>query len=107
MNAKHVVLVTLSFVTATAMAVPTRNVWQDGRDVEISCAQTSGGAGLKNNNGDLSNTRCPKLQSQPSVTHDENASTSRRVAREPQPNMASKKKLMGLIAIFVSARASQ
>lgn len=107
MNAKHAVLVTLSFVTAAAMAVPTGNLWQEARDSAISCAQTSAGSGLKNNGGDLSNTRCPKLQSQPSVAHDESASTARRVAREPQSDMADKKKLMGLMAILVSARASK
>jgi hypothetical protein len=107
MNAKHAVLVTLSFVTAAAMAVPTRNIWQDGRDGEISCAQASAGAGWKNNGGDLGNARCPKFQSQPSVTQNERASTARRDARGPQFDMASKKKLMGLMAILVLARASQ
>jgi len=107
MNAKHAVLVTLSFVTAAAMAVPTGNLWQDARDSAISCAQTSAGAGWKNNGGDLGNARCPKLQIQANSANDKSASMVRRDAREPQSDMAAKQKLMGLMAILVSARASQ
>ena len=107
MKAKHAVLVTLSFVTAAAMAVPTRNIWQDGRDSEMSCAQTSAGEGRKNSDGDLSNVLCPRLQSQLSGTHEGGTLSARRVVREPQIDMAGKKKLMGLMAILVSARASQ
>jgi len=107
MKAKHAVLVTLSFVTAAAMAVPTRNVWQDARDSESPCTQTVLEEGWKYNDGDSGRVPCTRLQGQLSGTHEENTLRARRVAREPQLDAASKKKLLGLMALFVSARASR
>jgi hypothetical protein len=106
MKAKHVVLVTLSFATAAAMAVPTRNIWQDARNSETPCTQTVLEEGWKYNDGDSSSVHCPRLQSQLSGTHEGNTLRARRVAREPQLDAASKKRLMGLMAILISARAS-
>ena len=107
MKAKHAVLVTLSFVTAAAMAVPTRNIWQNVPGSESPCARTSSGAGWKNNDGNSANARCPALQSQLSGTHEGSTLAARRVVREPQFDTAGKQKLMGLMAILVSARASR
>ena len=107
MKAKHAVLVTLSFVTAAAMAVPTRNVWQDARDSETPCTQTVLEEGWKYNDGDSSRVHCPRLQSQLSGTHEGGTLTARRVVREPQFDTAGKQKLMSLMAILVAARASR
>lgn len=107
MKAKHAVLVTLSFVTAAAMAVPTRNLWQDARHNDMSCAQTPAVEGWKNGDSDFGDARCPRLQSQLSGTHEGGTLTARRVAQEPRFNTAGKQKLMGLMAILVAARASR
>ena len=108
MKAKLAVLATLSLFAVTAAAEPAPwHLWQSRLDGKSTCAQTSPGAGWETNDGPFSNARCRKVQTRPSGTYEEDGSTAKHFAREPQSGMARKSRMMELMAIFVSARASR
>ena len=108
MKAKLAVLATLSLFAVAAAADPAPwHLWKSRLDGKTYCAQTSPGEGWKKNDGSFSNARCRKLQSQPSGIHAEENLAAKRFVRESQPGMDRKNRMMSLIAIFVSARASQ
>jgi|WetSurMetagenome_2_1015567.scaffolds.fasta_scaffold393694_2 hypothetical protein len=108
MKAKLAVLAILPFFAVTANAEPAPwHVWQSRLDGKTTCAQTSPGAGWEANDGPFSNARCRKVQTQPSGTYDEDNSAAKRFAHESQPGTDRKNRMMELMAIFVSARASR
>lgn len=108
MKAKLAVLATLSLFAASATAEPAPwHLWQSRLDGKTSCAQTSPGEGWEKNDGSFSNARCRKLQSRPSGIYGEENLTAKRFVRESQSEMDRKNRIMVLMAIFVSARASQ
>ena len=108
MNAKLAVLAILSLFAATANGEPAPwHVWQSRLDGKTTCAQTTPGAGWETNDGPFSNARCRKVQTRPSGTYDEDTSTAKHFAREAQSAVGRKNRMLELIAIFASARASR
>ena len=108
MKAKLAVLATLSLLAVTAKAEPAPwHVWQSRLDGKTTCAQTSPGADWETNDGPFSNARCRKVQTRPSGTYDQDNSTAKHFAREPQSATARKNRMMELMAIFDSARAGR
>ena len=98
MKAKLAVLATLSVFAVAAAAEPAPwHLWESRLDGKTHCAQTSPGAGWEKNDGSFNNARCRKLQSRPSGI----------LVSESQSEMERKNRVMGLFAIFVSARATR
>lgn len=108
MKAKLAVLATLSLFAAAAAAESAPwHLWKSRLDGKTFCAQTSPGEGWEKNEGAFSNARCRRLQSRPAGIDGEENSTAKRFAPESQSGVDRKNRMMGLMAIFVSARASR
>ena len=108
MKAKLAVLVILSLFSVGATAEPESwQVWTNTIDGRTQCAETSPGDGWEKNGRMFSFARCQYFQNRSAGFNGQANATSSRFVHASQADAERRSRMMGLFAIFVSARASK